>query len=91
MNYNCRSGKANAMGRCCAGSGDYRPCRADAGTVKPGNLFNHTIGEDFHTVFAGLYGQLQEKGVTLQVLRGKALIYIYRKPCWASTPSCFRM
>ena len=36
-------------------------------------------------------GQLQEKGVTLQVLRGKALIYIYRKPCWASTPSCFRM
>ena len=49
--------------------------------LKLGNLFNHTIGEGFHTEFAGLYGQLQEKGVTmacLQVLRGKALIYIYR-------------
>ena len=49
--------------------------------LKLGNLFNHTIGEDFYTEFAGLCGQLQEKGVTmtcLQVLRGKALIYIYR-------------
>ena len=49
--------------------------------LKVGNLFNHTIGEGFNTEFAQLCGQLQEKGVSmtcLQVLRGKALIYVYR-------------
>ena len=33
--------------------------------LKLGNLFNYTIEEGFHTEFAGLYGQLQEKGVTM--------------------------
>ena len=49
--------------------------------LKMGNLFNHTMGEDFPIEFAELCRQLQDKGVTmtcLQISKGKALIYVYR-------------
>lgn len=49
--------------------------------LKLGNLFNHSMGENFTAEFAALRSQLEEKGVTMTILkifRGKALIYIYR-------------
>lgn len=49
--------------------------------LKLGNLFNHTMGEDFPVEFAVLSAQLKDRGVTMTILkvsRGKALIYLYR-------------
>jgi hypothetical protein len=49
--------------------------------LKLGNLFNHTMGEDFLVEFAALSRQLMERGVTMTILKvagNKALIYLYR-------------
>jgi len=49
--------------------------------LKLGNLFNHTMEQDFPAEFAALRRQLMDRGVTMTILkisRGKALIYIYR-------------
>jgi len=49
--------------------------------LKLGNLFNHTMAEDFPAEYAALRRQLMDRGVTMTILkasRGKALIYIYR-------------
>ena len=49
--------------------------------LKLGNLFNHTMGEDFPAEFAALRRQLMGKGVTMTILRisqSKALIYLFR-------------
>lgn len=49
--------------------------------LKLGNLFNHAMGEDFPAEFAALRKQLEDRGVTMTILkvsRGKALIYLYR-------------
>lgn len=49
--------------------------------LKLGNLFNHTMGQDFPVEFAALRKQLMDKGVTMTILKvsgGKALIYLYR-------------
>ena len=49
--------------------------------LKLGNLFNHTMGEDFPAEFAALRRQLMDRGVTMTILkssRDKALIYLYR-------------
>ena len=49
--------------------------------LKLGNLFNHTMGEDFPAEFAALRRQLMDRGVTMTILKvahGKALIYLYR-------------
>ena len=49
--------------------------------LKPGNLFNHAMGTDFLAEFATLGRELEDKGVTMTILKavnGKALIYIYR-------------
>lgn len=49
--------------------------------LKLGNLFNHTMGDDFPGEFATLQRQLMDRGVTMTILkisRGKALIYLYR-------------
>ena len=49
--------------------------------LKLGNLFNHTMGQDFPAEFAALRRQLMGRGVTMTILkisRGKALIYLYR-------------
>ena len=49
--------------------------------LKLGNLFNHTMGEDFPAEYAALRRQLEDRGVMMTILKvanGKALIYIYR-------------
>ena len=49
--------------------------------LKLGNLFNHAMGTDFLAEFATLGRELEDKGVTMTILKavnGKALIYIYR-------------
>jgi len=49
--------------------------------LKLGNLFNHPMGEHFCEEFVELRDQLQDRGVTMTILKvakGKALIYIYR-------------
>ena len=49
--------------------------------LKLGNLFNHTMGQDFPVEFAALRGLLRDRGVTMTILKvckGKALIYLYR-------------
>ena len=49
--------------------------------LKPGNLFNHTMGTGFSAEFAALGRQFEAKGVAMAILKvagGKALIYIFR-------------
>ena len=49
--------------------------------LKLGNLFNHTMEDNFPMEFAALRRQLMGRGVTMTILRvsrGKALIYLYR-------------
>ena len=49
--------------------------------LKVGNLFNHPIGEGFRLEYMALRELLNDKGVTMSILRiarGKALIYVYR-------------
>ena len=49
--------------------------------LKLGNLFNHTMEQDFPAEFAALRRQLMDSGGTMTILkspRDKALIYLYR-------------
>ena len=49
--------------------------------LKLGNLFNHPMGEGFPAEFTALRRQLEDRGVTMTILKvahGKALIYLYR-------------
>ena len=59
-------------------------------SLKLGNLFNHAMGEHFWAEFAALRRLLEDRSVTMTILRvdhGKALIYLYRAEALKKTLS----